>query len=35
VDVPYARRAEGTRSKVSGSVGGTLQALRDFARVLS
>ncbi len=35
VDVPYARRAEGTRSKVSGSVRGTLRAARDFAAVLS
>lgn len=35
IDVPYARRAEGTRSKVSGSVGGTLRAMRDFAAVLS
>ncbi len=35
VDVPYARRAEGTRSKVSGSVVGTVRALRDFASVLS
>jgi glycosyltransferase involved in cell wall biosynthesis len=35
VDVPYARRAVGTRSKVSGSVRGTLRTMRDFARVLS
>ncbi len=34
VDVPYARRTEGTRSKVSGSVTGTLRALHDFAAVL-
>lgn len=34
VDVPYARRAAGTKSKVSGSVVGTLRALRDFAGVL-
>ncbi|CAN5783731.1 glycosyltransferase family 2 protein [soil metagenome] len=35
VDVAYARRAEGTRSKVSGSVRGTVRAMRDFAAVLS
>ena len=34
-DVAYHPRAEGTRSKVSGSVLGTLRAARDFARVLS
>jgi glycosyltransferase involved in cell wall biosynthesis len=34
-DVRYLPRAEGTRSKVSGSVRGTLRAARDFARVLS
>lgn len=34
-DVAYHPRAEGTRSKVSGSVRGTLRAARDFARVLS
>lgn len=34
VDVPYHRRAEGTRSKVSGSVRGTLRTARDFWRVL-
>lgn len=33
-DVAYHPRAEGTRSKVSGSVRGTLRAARDFARVL-
>lgn len=33
-DVDYHPRAEGTRSKVSGSVRGTLRAARDFARVL-
>ncbi|MGG5258155.1 glycosyltransferase family 2 protein [Phycicoccus avicenniae] len=32
--VPYHPRAEGTRSKVSGSVRGTLRTARDFARVL-
>jgi len=35
VDVPYGPRAVGTRSKVSGSVVGTMRAMRDFARVLS
>jgi glycosyltransferase involved in cell wall biosynthesis len=34
-DIAYHPRAEGTRSKVSGSVRGTLRAARDFARVLS
>ena len=34
-DVAYHRRAAGTRSKVSGSVRGTVRAARDFARVLS
>ena len=34
-DVAYRPRAEGTRSKVSGSVRGTVRAARDFARVLS
>ena len=34
-DVSYRPRAEGTRSKVSGSVRGTVRAARDFARVLS
>jgi len=33
-DVAYHPRAEGTKSKVSGSVRGTLRAARDFARVL-
>jgi glycosyltransferase involved in cell wall biosynthesis len=33
-DVAYLPRAEGTRSKVSGSVRGTLRAARDFAAVL-
>ncbi len=32
--VPYRPRAVGTRSKVSGSVRGTLRAVRDMARVL-
>lgn len=34
VDVAYRPRAAGTRSKVSGSVTGSLRAARDFARVL-
>jgi glycosyltransferase involved in cell wall biosynthesis len=34
-DVSYHPRAEGTRSKVSGSVRGTLRAAQDFARVLT
>ncbi len=34
-DIGYAPRAAGTRSKVSGSVVGSLRAARDFARVLS
>ncbi|MEU4680000.1 glycosyltransferase family 2 protein [Micromonospora sp. NPDC023737] len=34
LDVRYAPRAAGTRSKVSGSVRGTLRATRDFAGVL-
>jgi glycosyltransferase involved in cell wall biosynthesis len=34
-DVPYHPRAAGTRSKVSGSVRGTLRTARDFYRVLS
>ncbi len=34
-DVAYHPRAPGTRSKVSGSVRGTVRAARDFARVLS
>lgn len=33
-DVAYYPRAAGTRSKVSGSVRGTLHAARDFGRVL-
>lgn len=35
VDVRYLPRAAGTRSKVSGSVLGTLRATWDFVRVLS
>lgn len=34
-DAAYHPRAEGTRSKVSGSVLGTVRAARDFWRVLS
>ena len=34
-DVDYHPRAEGTRSKVSGSVRGTVRAARDFAKVLA
>jgi glycosyltransferase involved in cell wall biosynthesis len=33
VDVAYGPRADGTRSKVSGSLVGTSRAIRDFARV--
>jgi glycosyltransferase involved in cell wall biosynthesis len=33
-DVAYRRRAAGTRSKVSGSMRGTLRAVRDMAGVL-
>jgi glycosyltransferase involved in cell wall biosynthesis len=35
VDIAYGARAAGTRSKVSGSVRGTIRTARDFARVLS
>ncbi|GAA4575878.1 glycosyltransferase family 2 protein [Micromonospora coerulea] len=34
LDVPYAPRAAGTRSKVSGSVRGTARAVRDMTAVL-
>lgn len=34
IDVAYDRRAAGTRSKVSGSVTGTVRVVRDFAKVL-
>ncbi|AWB93800.1 glycosyltransferase family 2 protein [Aeromicrobium chenweiae] len=34
VDVSYAARAAGTRSKVSGSVKGTARVVQDFAKVL-
>jgi glycosyltransferase involved in cell wall biosynthesis len=35
VEVDYAHRADGTRSKVTGSVRGTARAVRDMAAVLS
>ncbi|MGY2082719.1 glycosyltransferase family 2 protein [Blastococcus sp. SYSU DS0539] len=35
VDVPYAPRAEGTRSKVTGTVLGTVRTIRDMRQVLS
>jgi len=35
VDVDYGPRAAGTRSKVTGSVRGTVRAVRDMARVLA
>ncbi len=35
LDIDYHPRAAGTRSKVSGSVRGTLRTARDFAQVLS
>lgn len=35
VDVDYAPRADGTKSKVTGTVRGTLRAVRDMSRVLS
>lgn len=34
-DVPYGPRAQGTRSKVSGSVSGTMRTARDFWKVLA
>ena len=34
-DVTYHPRAEGTRSKVSGSVKGTARTARDFWKVLA
>lgn len=33
-DIAYFPRAEGTKSKVSGSVAGTVRAARDFARMM-
>jgi len=35
VDVSYRERAKGTKSKVSGSVRGTMRAVRDMSRVLA
>jgi len=35
VDIGYGPRVAGTRSKVSGSLRGTLRTIRDFARVLA
>jgi len=35
VDVDYAPRAEGTKSKVTGTVRGTLRAVRDMTKVLA
>jgi glycosyltransferase involved in cell wall biosynthesis len=35
VDVDYHPRAEGTRSKVTGTVAGTARAIRDMSRVLA
>jgi glycosyltransferase involved in cell wall biosynthesis len=35
VDVDYAPRTAGTRSKVTGTVRGTVRAVRDMARVLA
>ncbi len=35
VPVAYAPRAEGTRSKVTGTVAGTARAVRDMAKVLA
>ena len=34
IDVSYDRRAAGTRSKVSGSVRGTMRVAHDFAKVM-
>jgi glycosyltransferase involved in cell wall biosynthesis len=35
LDVAYGERAKGTKSKVSGSVRGTLRAVRDMSRVMA
>jgi glycosyltransferase involved in cell wall biosynthesis len=35
VDVDYAPRADGTRSKVTGTVRGTVRTVRDMAKVLA
>lgn len=34
IDVAYGHRAPGTKSKVSGSIRGTLRVIKDFARVM-
>jgi hypothetical protein len=34
VDVDYGPRAAGTKSKVTGTIGGTLRAVRDMSKVL-
>ena len=34
-DVAYAPRAEGTKSKVTGTIGGTVRAVRDMWKVLA
>jgi hypothetical protein len=34
-DVDYAPRAQGTKSKVTGTVGGTVRAVRDMWKVLA
>jgi hypothetical protein len=35
VDVDYLPRAQGTKSKVTGTVKGTMQAVRDMSKVLA
>lgn len=35
VDVDYLPRAAGTRSKITGTVGGTVRTIRDMSRVLA
>ncbi len=35
VDVDYAPRTAGTRSKVTGTARGTVRAIRDMAKVLA
>jgi hypothetical protein len=35
VDVDYSPRAEGTKSKVTGTVLGTLRTIRDMREVLA
>jgi|SRR5664279_4544599 glycosyltransferase involved in cell wall biosynthesis len=34
IDVAYGHRAPGTKSKVSGSIKGTLRVIKDFAKVM-